>query len=180
MLTGSRTTLRAITRDDLEPLRQWRNQPRLRCYFREYREISPDMQEGWYETTVLTDPNTRMFAIAARDDGRLLGACGLCWIDWRARSADFSIYLGADDLYIDDHYAPDAARLLIGYGFDELNLHRIWAEIYETDHAKQALLPNLGFVAEGRHRQTTWKEGRYVDSMFYGLLRDEWVNGASR
>ena len=37
--------------------------------------------------------------------GRLLGACGLCYIDFINRSADFSIYIGADDLYIDELYA---------------------------------------------------------------------------
>lgn len=173
MLTGERVTLRAIEAEDLEPLRLWRNEPRLRRYFREHREISRAMQERWFKETVLGDPATAMFAVAETGSGRLLGACGLCWIDWRNRSGDFSLYLGADDLYIDDALAPEAGRLLIGYGLDDLGLNRIWAEIYDTDAPKQRLLPALGFTLEGRHRSTTWKEGRWVDSLFYGMLAEE-------
>lgn len=172
-ITGEHTVLRALEEADLEPLRAWRNRPAFRQFFREHREISRAMQQRWFDTTVLNDPSTRMFAIDDRT-GRLLGACGVCWIDWRNRSGDFSIYLGADDLYIDDVYAPDAGRQLLAYGFEELGLNRIWAEIYETDTPKQALLPALGFTAEGRHRQTTVKGGRFVDSLFYSILRPEW------
>lgn len=173
MLLGEHTVLRAVEPEDLEPLRLWRNQPGLRRYFREHREISRTMQQRWFETIVLNDPRTRMFAVCAREGdgaGRLLGAAGVCWIDWRSRSGDFSIYLGADGLYIDEMFAPDAGRVLLRYAFDELGLNRVWAEIYDHDTPKQALLPALGFVQEGRHRQTTWVEGRFVDSLFYGLL----------
>ena len=172
-ITGQTTRLRAIEPADLEPLRTWRNAPQLRRYFREHQEISTTSQQGWYQEVVLGDPSTRMFAIERLYDGALLGACGICWIDWRSRSGDFSIYLGAEGLYIDDVFAPDAGRLLLHYGFEELGLNRIWAEIYDHDAPKQALLPALGFREEGRHRQTTLVEGRYVDSLFYGLLSTE-------
>ncbi len=177
MLTGAHTVLRAIEEADLEPLRVWRNQPSLRRYFREHREISSAMQRRWFDTIVLNDPSTRMFAVCARDGaseaGRLLGAAGVCWIDWRSRSGDFSLYLGADELYIDEVFAPDAGRVLLDYAFDELGLNRVWAEIYDHDAPKQRLLPALGFRQEGRHRDTTWCEGRFVDSLFYGLLARE-------
>lgn len=175
MITGEHTILRAIEGADLEPLRAWRNQPHLRRYFREYREISPEMQQRWFEKTVLGDPNTRMFAITEKSSGRLLGAAGICWIDWRNRSGDFSIYLGADDLYVDDVFAPDAGRLLLRYGFEELGLGRVWAEIWHTDEAKQVLFPSLGFVLEGRHRSTTYKSGEWVDSLFWSILAEEYA-----
>ncbi len=182
MLSGEHTQLRAIERADLEPLRHWRNQPHLRRYFREHREISSAMQERWFDNIVLKDPATRMFAVCARDDaapagGRLLGTAGICWIDWRSRTGDFSIYLGADDLYIDELFAPDAGRVLLRYAFAELGMQRVWAEIYDHDAPKQRLLPALGFTQEGRHRQTTLVEGRHVDSLFYGLLAREWDAG---
>ena len=173
-MIGNSIGLRAITRDDLAQLLEWRNRPEFRRYFREYREISPEQQERWFEKSVLGDPAIRMFAIEALADGRLLGACGLCYIDGINRNADFSIYIGADGLYIDETLAPDAARVLLRYGFEELNLHRIWAEIYSIDTAKQQLFDTLGFTLDGRHRETHWTEGRWVDSLFYGLLVDDW------
>ena len=175
MLKGEYTGLRAIERQDLPQLLEWRNQPEFRRYFREYRELGMEQQETWYQQQVLGDLSTRMFAIVSQKDGRLLGACGLCYIDWVNRSGDFSIYIGADDAYIDHTYAPDAARLLLNYGFDELNLHRAWAEIYSFDTIKSGFLKSLGFRQEGRHRQTHWSEGKWCDSLFFSLLAKEWA-----
>ena len=120
MLKGEITGLRAIERGDLEALRGWRNQPEMRRFFREYREISEDMQTAWYEKKVLADPATRMFAIEDLVTGDLLGACGLCYIDTINRNADFSIYLGADDLYIDDEFALMRAARSSPTGFTSL------------------------------------------------------------
>jgi RimJ/RimL family protein N-acetyltransferase len=173
MLEGSVVGLRAIERSDLALLLQYRNCPDLRQYFREFRELSMADQERWFEQRVLNDPATRMFSIVERTTGQLLGACGLCYIDPINRSADFSIYIGADELYIDDIYAPDAARLLIAYGFDELNLHRLWSEIYDFDTRKIRFFEQLGFTLEGRHRQTKWRRSRWSDSLFWGLLSSD-------
>jgi RimJ/RimL family protein N-acetyltransferase len=170
MLTGRRTLLRAIEPADLAQLLEWRNQPELRRYFREYRELNSAQQQEWFETRVNGDPGTRMFAIVARNGGRLLGACGLCYIDWVNRTADFSIYIGADGLYIDDQLAPDAARLLIRYAYEELALHRLWSEIYAFDAPKQRFFDRLGFRLDGRHRETHWAEGAWHDSLYYSLL----------
>lgn len=173
MLSGRRVGLRAIDRGDLAQLLVWRNRPDFRRYFREYRELNADQQLAWYESKVLNDPGTRMFAIVDLETGRLLGACGLCYIDWINRSADFSIYIGEGDLYIDEDIAIDAARTMIGYAFDELNLHRLWSEIYDFDLKKTQMFDTLGFHLDGRHRQTHWSEGRWCDSLFFGLLRSD-------
>ena len=174
MLAGKTVGLRAIESHDLPQLLGWRNEPRLRRYFREYRELNLTQQRQWFETKVNGDPTTRMFAIVERGReghvGRLLGACGLCYIDWVNRTADFSIYIGADDLYIDERFAPDAAVTMIGYAFDELGLHRLWSEIYGFDAPKQRFFEGLGFTLDGVHRQTHWAEGAWHDSHYYSLL----------
>ncbi len=173
MISGYLTALRAIEEADLPQLMTWRNRPELRRYFREFREISSTQQRQWFDTKVNGDPCTRMFAIVSVDhtkEERLFGACGLCYIDWINRTADFSIYIGADNLYIDANLAPDAAVTLLTYGFDELGLNRLWSEIYDFDLPKDLLLRELGFTLDGRHRQTHWAEGAWHDSLYFSLL----------
>lgn len=171
MITGELTGLRAIEEADLPQLLKWRNDPRMRRFFREYRELNATQQQNWFDAKVNGDPSIRMFAIIDLDDNSLMGAAGLCYIDAINRNADFSIYIGADDLYIDDEFAPDAGRALLRYGFEELNLHKVWAEIYSIDEPKQRLFYELGFEREGVHKETHFTEGKWVDSLFYGLLR---------
>ncbi len=160
--------------EDLPQLLEWRNDPQFRRFFREYRELNHAQQRAWFETKVNNDLFTRMFSIVKAEDGRLLGACGLCYIDWVNRTADFSIYIGYNGLYIDETFAPDAARAMAGYAYGELGLNRLWAEIYSFDVKKKAFFETLGFTLEGTHRQTHWAEGAWCDSFFFGLLRSDW------
>ena len=112
MLAGKYVGLRAIEREDLPQLMAWRNNPDLRKYFRETNEIDSINQDKWFN--IINDKNSihKMFAIIKLDTDELIGACGLCYIDWINRSADFSIYIGYDNLYIDDKYAIESARLM--------------------------------------------------------------------
>lgn len=170
MLKGKITSLRAIEKSDLAVLLEWRNQPEFRKFFREYRELNSSQQENWFSQKVLGDKSTVMFAIIDLETGELLGACGLCYIDFINRNADFSIYIGKNNLYIDETYAIDAAKTMMRYAFDELNLHRLWSEIYSIDEAKKKMFTALGFELEGVHKETHWTEGCWVDSLYYGYV----------
>lgn len=170
MIKGQVTGLRAIEKSDLPQLLEWRNQPEYRQFFREYRELNSDNQMFWYEKYVMNDPSTRMFAIVELSTNELIGACGLCYIDWINRNADFSIYIGKDNLYIDEKYAVDAAITMEKYGFEELNLHRLWSEIYSIDEKKYTFFKKLGFKEEGRFKDTHWTHGKWVDSIYFAKI----------
>ena len=174
MLTGEHVGLRAIERGDLRQLMDWRNQPKFRRFFREYRELGMTDQEAWFEKAVVADHRTLMFSIVELGTDRLLGATGLCFIDWVNRNCDLSIYIGADGAYIDDRFAPDTARTLLDYGFDELNMHRVWAEIYAYDERKKSFFEDLGFHLDGVHREHHFAEGAWHDSLFFAILEGEW------
>lgn len=173
MIKGTTVGLRAIEEKDLAQLMHWRNNPELRRFFRETQEISTQQQQKWFELISDKNSNHKMFAIIELSTNQLLGACGLCYIDWVNRSADFSIYIGYQDLYIDDIYAIDASKLLIDYGFGILNLHRLWSEIYSIDSAKQTFFQKLGFTLDGALRETYWYEKKWHDSLFYSLLSSD-------
>lgn len=171
MLEGKVVGLRAIEKSDLPQLLEWRNNPKNRQFFREYRELNLENQVQWFNKYVMNDSQTFMFAIVDLVTKELLGACGLCYIDWVNRSADFSIYIGKNNIYIDSKYAMDAAQVMENYGFNELNLHRLWAEIYSIDKKKKVFFENLNFTLEGVFKETHWTEGKWIDSLYYAKLK---------
>jgi RimJ/RimL family protein N-acetyltransferase len=173
MISGKYVGLRAIEKGDLPVMLHWRNLPHFRRYFREYRELSFMNQEYWFENIVQNDRNTLMFSIVDLQRGNLLGACGLCYINWINRNADFSIYIGDSIAYIDRKFAPDAGSVLLQYGFNELNLHRVYAEVFDFDNPKQGLMKKLGFRLEGTHRETHWSDGKWNNSLMYGILKND-------
>ena len=175
MIRGEHVGLRAIEPGDLETLRAWRNRPEMRQFYREFKEFGPDKQRAWYDAKVVNDPSTLMFAIVDLENDELIGASGLCFIDWVNRNCDLSLYIGRDELYIDDRFAPDAARATLRYGFEVLGIHRVWVEIYEYDTAKQTWLEDLGFSLDGRFREHHFHDGKWHDSLFYSLLDREFI-----
>ncbi len=174
MIKGKLVGLRSLEREDLSLLRDWRNISSFRKNFREYRELNLVNQENWFARTNAS-PNDFMFMIERLHDKTPLGACGLLYTNWIIRSADFSFYIGHDEAYIDTNgYAKEAAQLLINYGFNNLNLNKIWMELYEFDNAKlDFFLNEFSFVKDGKLRANCFEEGRYWDSYIISLLRSD-------
>ena len=174
MIAGDKVYLKAVERNDLSQLKEWRNLPDFRKHFREYRELNSEMQEKWFENVVVNDKNTIMFSIFCSDSNKLIGCCGLCYINWVHRNADLSLYIGHENAYIDDiGFADDACTLLLEYGFNELNLHRIWTEIYEFDNKKKNLYEKLGFKQDAVLRDQYFYDGNWCNSMILSLLSFE-------
>jgi len=175
MIKAKLIGLRAIERTDLFLLRDWRNIPEFRKNFREFRELNLDNQEKWFERIVVGSQNDFMFVIERLKDKVPIGVCGLVCVDWISRSADFSFYIGHQEQYIDDKgYALEAAKLLLNYGFNNLNLHKIWMELYEFDKKKIAFFTKkLSFKKDGELRDNCFEGGKYWNSHIYSLLESE-------
>ncbi len=177
MLKGKLVSLFAVEKEDLQKLRDWRNNPDLRKHFREYRELNLNQQENWFEEKVVKDNTTLMFSIKRNKGNELLGCCGFVYINWVHRHADLSLYIGWDDSYIDEEgYAKESCKLLLDYGFKELSLNKVWTEIYEFDDNKKTLYEKFGFQQDGLLRQNYWHDGKWWDSRILSLLFDEYLS----
>lgn len=176
MIEGNLVNLRALEREDLEKLRDWRNSPCVRAYTREYRLLNMENQHQWFESLV-NDRNNIMFGIAIKD-GSLIGVCGLTHIDWKNRNAEVSIYLG-EQKWQTKGYASDSLNTLIHYAFLELGLHRIYAVIFGYNNDSIKFFEKNGFKFDGRHREARYWNGEYHDELVYGLLKGESVDKAT-
>ena len=171
MIKGKIVGLRAVEQTDLEILRDWRNNEDFRKNFREIRELNLMNQNNWFEK-ISTSANDFMFIIVRLSDNVPIGACGLLYTNWVIRSADFSFYIGVDNLYIDNiGYAEEAAQILINYGFNNLNLHKIWMELYEFDTQKYDFFTKkFQFKLDGILRDNCFEDGKYWNSNIISLI----------
>lgn len=174
MIKGKKVGLRAVEKVDLIHLRDWRNIPEFRKNFREVRELSLADQEAWFDGLQKTKRMNYMFTIVDLESQKPIGAAGLLYIDWIIRSADFSFYIGNENKYIDsDGFADEAARLLIDYGFQNLNLHKIWMELYEFDTLKiEFFINTFSFKQDGLLRDNCFEDGKYYNSLVLSLIRN--------
>ena len=175
MIKGKKVGLRAVEKEDLPFLRDWRNIPEFRKHFREVRELSLTDQEAWLDHLQNTKHINYMFIIVDLDTQKPIGAAGLLYINWIIRSADFSFYIGDDNKYIgNDGIAKEATQLLIDYGFKNLNLNKIWMELYEFDSEKIDFFTNeFNFRQDGLLRDNCFENGRYWNSHIISLKVNE-------
>lgn len=76
-------------------------------------------------------------------------------------------------------YATEAARTLLGWAYDHLDLNRVQAEVDTRNPASARVLEKLGFVREGTLREDCIVDGDVSDSWVYGLLRRDWAAAAT-
>lgn len=110
--------------------------------------------------------------IVLREGRRLIGTCTLFRIDRQCRRAELGY--GIDPTLWRRGFMFEAVSALIDFGFAQLNLNRIEADIDPRNTASGKSLEKLGFVEEGFLRER-WIVGDEVsDSALYGLLARDW------
>jgi ribosomal-protein-alanine N-acetyltransferase len=111
-------------------------------------------------------------AMDRASDGAFVGWCGLTQWNPDYRSASLGYCL--DDAAWGHGYATEAARALLQWAFETLDLNRVQAEADTRNAASGRVLEKLGFVREGTLREDCIVNGDVSDSWVYGLLRREW------
>ncbi|MHA1583771.1 MAG: GNAT family N-acetyltransferase, partial [Promethearchaeota archaeon] len=68
----------------------------------------------------------------------------------------------------------EAMKLLVEYGFRELNMNRIELEVFASNPRAKRCYEKVGFKEEGCKRQAQFINGKYIDEYFMSIIRLEW------
>jgi RimJ/RimL family protein N-acetyltransferase len=109
-------------------------------------------------------------------DGSLIGICTLFDLDAQSRKAEIGYGLLTHAL--GQGYMHEALLALLAYGFLELGLNRVQAEIDPDNIDSARSLQRLGFVKEGQLRESCVVNGVVCDCALFGLLRRDWKQPA--
>jgi ribosomal-protein-alanine N-acetyltransferase len=115
--------------------------------------------------------NGVIFAITDLQNGSLIGAIGLV-INNRDRKAELGYWIGKQ--YWSNGYATEAAKAVVGYGFRELGLNRIFARHLSRNPASGKVMQKLGMKHEGCLRGDVNKDGVFEDLELYGLMKSDY------
>jgi [ribosomal protein S5]-alanine N-acetyltransferase len=85
---------------------------------------------------------------------------------------------GLAQAYWGQGIGSEALRAIVQFGFEKLNLNRIYARTISDNHESVRLLERLGFRREGTQREHSWEDdGTFHDSAIYGILAREFRTG---
>jgi len=164
---------------DVEYLRKCRNNPLVHNWCRQVGLIDTISQDSWMQR-ISDDIKIRMYTIqhekAFEDHGtsyHTIGLCGFTGITPTHNTAEFSIYIDPDCQK--KGYATAALKTLIRHGFEDLNFNRIWGETFDANPGIK-LYEKLGFKKEGTLRETYYKQGNYINSHIYSILKKDFIH----
>ncbi len=175
MLKGERVKLGPIKREYVDSFLRWFNDPEITQYLIAYRPMTRMAEEEWMENLKNREDSIHFSIVIPNEEGseKLIGNCGIHKIDCKNRVGEVGIVIGEKE-FQNKGFGTEAMELLLEYGFDTVNLNRI--ELYTYDFNISALksYKKVGFIEEGRKRQSIWINGSYHDAILMGILAEEW------
>ena len=175
MLIGKRLRLRAIEKEDLPRFVAWLNDPEVARHLSFLTPMSLRQEEKWYERILQQDSADQPLVIE-RDSPQgwtPIGNISFTTIDWVNRCAELGIFIGEKASW-NQGYGREAIEMLLQYGFNTLNLNRIFLRVDETNPGAIRCYEHAGFILEGRLRQAKFEDGHYIDHLLMSVLRSEW------
>ncbi|MFT6462775.1 MAG: RimJ/RimL family protein N-acetyltransferase [Maricaulis maris] len=173
VLSTARLLLRPLVRDDAAAVFPALGDPETMKYWSRPPFTTIEAVRG-HLTATTRSATVRTWAICRPSDpGDALGWVVL--MDRKEGVAETGYIIRPDAQR--NGYVSEAVTGVIGYGFGELGLRRIYADTDPDNAGSIAVLTKLGFSLEGRLRGQ-WKTHLGVrDSLIFGLLAQEWRSG---
>lgn len=104
--------------------------------------------------------------------GNFAGLIGYYDVDWNRKSICIGYWLGEN--YQGKGIMSKALKVFIDYAFNDMELNKIEIPVAEENFKSRALPKKYGFKEEGIIRDAEWLNDRYVNHVWYGLLKSEW------
>ena len=174
-LETTRLHMREIVESDAENLFAIHGDPELMRWFgtEPLKDISAshDLVKIFAGWRTQANPGTR-WGIEAKNQQGLIGTCGLFRWDRNYRKCVIGYELASH--VHGNGYMREALVAAIEWGFENMSLNRIEAQIHPLNSASIKLIASLRFVEEGHFREAAYWSGQHHDMLQYALLKREW------
>jgi ribosomal-protein-alanine N-acetyltransferase len=110
------------------------------------------------------------WVIALKENSdQMIGSIGYWRTDFANHRAEIGYMLHPD--YWRRGIVSEALKATIDFGFEEIKLHSIQANVAPANNASQQILLKHGFVKEAYFKEDHYFNGKFLDSEVYSLLK---------
>ena len=177
ILRSERLYLRIPVLEDAPLRHEWFNDPQFtRLYLGRPTYITYKQIEEEVKFAALPASYTGMFELAllTSDNNRYIGNTFFRKINMADRSAEYGIFIGAQDLW-GGHFGTEVTRIMVEYGFNELGFNRIWLTVLSFNHRAISCFEKCGFKNEGVFRKAIFSGGTFNDVYSMSILEEEYI-----
>lgn len=170
-LETNRLILRRLNSSDVNEILALRSNPEIMKFIprplmktnEEALEFIATMDENIDSNSVIN------WAITSKETDKLIGMIGFYRMKPENYRAEVGYILSAD--FHGQGIITEALKRVIPFGFEEMGLNSIVAVIDPQNFASEKVLLKNNFVKEGHFKEDTFFEGKFLDSVFYSLLK---------
>ena len=172
-IMGEIIDLFPLNPDHVSLYSKWENDPQVRKYARTAIPITIEESKKYIERSDSHSKKVVMFEIWHKKDEKPIGYSEIGDFSWPNRNAYIGFLIGEIE-YWGQNIGTELTKLLIEYGFNELNFHKITAEALSANKSSQRCLEKNGFKYEGTLKEDMFVDGEYIDILLYGILKKQW------
>ena len=118
-------------------------------------------------------PERHSFSVRTLAEDKLIGFFGI-YVELIHSEAWVGIGIGERDFW-SKGYGTDMMKLCLRYAFMELGVQRMSLGLHSYNERALRSYEKAGFQLEGRTRQDILREGKRTDTLWMGILREEWM-----
>lgn len=171
-LIGDHIDLCTLRSDDAAILlyTKWMNDPELNWYIGQHVRVAQyNAEVEWANKKVDESREYRFNINEKKDTGyRLIGNCSFT-VHKNGLSATLGICIGEKDCW-NKHYGQEAIKMMINYGFKELNLHRMALTVCADNPRARSCYEKCGLIECGTDHETEFHDGKWRDLVHMEIL----------
>jgi len=168
-LPGTQIDLVVKNIEHIKTYNKWVNNPIVRNYLGVELPVTLEvMRKEWFSD--VKDEKSIWFEIWHKKDLIPIGMVGFFQIFNIQRRAEIGIFIGEPE-YWGKGIGPEAINLMLDYGFNTLNYHKILASVNVPNTRSLKMFNKIGFIEEGHQKDMDFIDGEFVDEKLFGMLR---------
>lgn len=173
MFEGKKVRLRGVRPDDWQHFANWDlDSDASRYGWQVWQPYGEDGAKEFANTESKKKPTDGNFLVIIETlDGIAAGSLNTR-VDARRFSFEYGIALGRE--HWGHGYAEEAIELICRFMFGELRLHKVQAWVYSFNTRSQSMHTKFGMVLEGTIRDGQFTDGRFWDTLIYGMTAAEY------
>ncbi|WP_419881588.1 GNAT family N-acetyltransferase [Peribacillus sp. B-H-3] len=170
-MESERIILRPISLDDAEDMYEYTSdEETTRFIYEQHKDL--DQTKNVIANYFVKEPIGK-YAIVLKESNKMVGAIEFRVHEWN-KSGELGFTLNRH--FWGNGYMTEAGKLILGLAFDVLGLERVYAGHEVKNRASGKVLSRLGMKCEGILRKSEMIKGSLVDSAYYSILKDEYLN----
>lgn len=173
----NKVDIRFITLQDTSNIIKWRNQSYVRSKLYFSKPITKEQHEIYFHQNVETKKVIQFIIVVQSEeinDVIDIGTAFLKNIDEISKKAEFGIFIGEESA-LGKGFGTKAISKVLEYAFTELNLNRVWLQVFSDNIPAIKAYTKSGFKLEGRLVQDFLRFDGYADVSIMGITKDNWL-----